>query len=41
MTFDNLLIERDDTVAILTLNRPAVLNALNVALLREIGSAHV
>lgn len=39
MTFDNLLIERDDTVAILTLNRPAVLNALNVALLRELDAA--
>jgi enoyl-CoA hydratase/carnithine racemase len=35
MTFDNLLFERDGAVAILTFNRPAVLNALNAALLRD------
>src|ERR1700749_3387363 len=29
MTFDNLLLERDGPGAILTVNRPAVLNALN------------
>jgi enoyl-CoA hydratase len=29
MTFDNLLLERDGAVAIITINRPAVLNALN------------
>jgi enoyl-CoA hydratase len=29
MTFDNLLLERDGAVAIVTINRPAVLNALN------------
>ena len=29
MSFDNLLLERDRAVAILTINRPAVLNALN------------
>ena len=29
MTFDNLLIERDGAVAIVTFNRPKVLNALN------------
>ena len=39
MTFDNLLFERDGAVAILTFNRPAVLNALNAALLRELDSA--
>lgn len=39
MTFDNLLIERDGAVAILTLNRPKVLNALNAALLRDLESA--
>ena len=31
MTFDNLLLERDGAVAILTINRPAVLNALEHA----------
>ncbi|HEY6508582.1 MAG TPA: enoyl-CoA hydratase-related protein, partial [Vicinamibacterales bacterium] len=39
MTFDNLLFERDGAVGILTLNRPAVLNALNAALLRDLESA--
>ncbi len=29
MSFDNLLLERDDAVAVITINRPAVLNALN------------
>ena len=29
MSFDNLLLERDGPVAIVTINRPAVLNALN------------
>src|SRR5436305_9620691 len=29
MTFDNLLLERDGAVAIVTINRPNVLNALN------------
>jgi enoyl-CoA hydratase len=39
MTFDNLLIERDDAVAIVTLNRPKVLNALNGQTLTELASA--
>ena len=39
MTFDNLLIERDDAVAIVTLNRPKVLNALNSQTLTELASA--
>jgi enoyl-CoA hydratase len=38
MTFDNLLIERDDAVAIVTLNRPKVLNALNGQTLTELAS---
>ncbi len=39
MTFDNLLIERDDAVAIITLNRPKVLNALNGQTLNELAAA--
>ena len=31
MAFDNLLLERDGAVAIVTINRPKVLNALNAA----------
>lgn len=39
MTFDNLLLERDGAVAILTFNRPKVLNALNAATLAELETA--
>src|SRR5918994_3321642 len=39
MTFDNLLIERDGAVAIVSLNRPKVLNALNSQTLTELSSA--
>jgi enoyl-CoA hydratase len=39
MTFENLLIERDGAVAILTFNRPKVLNALNTQTLAELSSA--
>jgi enoyl-CoA hydratase len=39
MTFDNLLLERDEAVAILTFNRPKVLNALNAATLGELQQA--
>lgn len=39
MTFENLLIERDDAVAILTFNRPKVLNALNTQTLAELSQA--
>jgi enoyl-CoA hydratase len=31
MAFDNLLLERDGAVAVVTINRPKVLNALNSA----------
>ena len=36
MTFENLLFEREGAIATLTINRPAVLNALNSATL-DIG----
>lgn len=36
MIFENLLIERRGDVAILTLNRPAVLNALNSNVMKEL-----
>jgi enoyl-CoA hydratase len=39
MTFDNLLFERDGAVAILTFNRPTVLNALNAGTLRDLDAA--
>ena len=39
MSFDNLLIERDGATAIVTINRPAVLNALNTQTLDELRRA--
>jgi enoyl-CoA hydratase len=39
MSFDNLLIERDDATAIVTINRPKVLNALNTQTLDELRRA--
>src|SRR5580765_2136703 len=39
MPFDNLLIERDGAVAIITINRPKVLNALNVSTLDDLRRA--
>ena len=39
MTFENLLIERDDAVAIITFNRPKVLNALNTQTLTDLSNA--
>jgi len=38
MTFDNLLLERDGAVAVVTLNRPKVLNALNNQTLTELAA---
>ncbi len=39
MSFDNLLVEREGSVAILTINRPKVLNALNLQTLDELRRA--
>src|SRR6478752_3213216 len=39
MAFDNLLLERDAAVAIVTINRPKVLNALNSATIDELRRA--
>jgi enoyl-CoA hydratase/carnithine racemase len=39
MTFENLLLERDGGVAVLTINRPKVLNALNMQTLDELRRA--
>jgi enoyl-CoA hydratase/carnithine racemase len=39
MAFDNLLIERDGATAIVTINRPTVLNALNTQTLDELRRA--
>jgi enoyl-CoA hydratase len=39
MSFENLLVERDGAVAILTINRPAVRNALNSQTLDELRRA--
>ena len=39
MSFDNLLLERDGAVAILTVNRPKVLNALNAQTVDELRRA--
>src|SRR6202049_1193236 len=36
MAFDNLLLERDGAVALVTINRPKVLNALNTQTLDEL-----
>jgi enoyl-CoA hydratase len=39
MTYEHILVEIADGVAVLMLNRPKVLNALNAALLRELDTA--
>ena len=39
MAYENLLIERDEAVLIITINRPAVLNALNTQTLTELDAA--
>jgi enoyl-CoA hydratase len=37
--FETILVERDGPIAIVTLNRPSVLNALNLLMLRELRGA--
>ena len=39
MTWNNLLVEKDGPVAVLIINRPKVLNALNGETVRELGEA--
>src|SRR5215467_7448186 len=39
MAFDNLLLERDGAIAVLTINRPRVLNALNSQTIDELRRA--
>src|SRR5262245_53555369 len=39
MTFENLLVERDAAIAVITFNRPKVLNALNTQTLNDLSSA--
>lgn len=39
MTYQNILVSTEDAVAVITLNRPNVLNALNQATMRELGDA--
>ena len=39
MTYETIVVEREGTVALVTLNRPAVLNALNMLMLGELRDA--
>jgi enoyl-CoA hydratase len=39
MTYENILVETHDTVGLIRLNRPQALNALNAALITELGEA--
>ncbi|MDG1224923.1 MAG: enoyl-CoA hydratase-related protein, partial [Burkholderiales bacterium] len=39
MDYENILVERRDAVALITLNRPKALNALSPDLMRELSSA--
>ncbi|MFP3944083.1 MAG: enoyl-CoA hydratase [Alphaproteobacteria bacterium] len=39
MAYENILVDREGAVGIITLNRPEVLNALNNALMDELGAA--
>ena len=39
MAYENIIVERDEGVGVVTLNRPTVLNALSRALTRELDEA--
>ncbi|MGA2964699.1 MAG: enoyl-CoA hydratase-related protein [Terriglobales bacterium] len=39
MTYDNILLEKKNSIAYVTVNRPKVLNALNMATMEELGTA--
>lgn len=39
MAYENILVSREERVGIITLNRPAALNALSTPLMREVGEA--
>lgn len=39
MSYENVILEKDDNIGILYINRPKALNALNVATIQEIGKA--
>lgn len=39
MAFENLIVDRDGAIAIVTINRPKVLNALNTATMEELTAA--
>ena len=39
MTFENLLVEHDGAIAVITINRPKLLNALNAVTMDELRAA--
>ena len=39
MTYENILLEKKNAIAYVTVNRPKVLNALNMATMEELGAA--
>jgi enoyl-CoA hydratase len=39
MTYENIIVDRQGAVGIVTLNRPQALNALSAALIRDLGAA--
>ena len=39
MPYDNVILEKEDSIGILYINRPKAMNALNIATIQEIGQA--